>query len=586
MKRDRQRGVALMALLAVLVLGAAWWLVGALQTPVNRTALERQHNARVLAEAKQALLGYVAMRAGDSAENHPGRMPCPEASAYIGVAGNEGSAAAEGNALTCSNVGRLPWRTLGIDKLRDAAGEPLWYVTTTGASGWAYQNATTVLSINSNKPGGLIVDGSAVVAVIIAPGRSFYVNPDATQTAAGCSARTQNRSTTPPDYRDYLECYAGGATLVSTVANNATNPVLNDQLVVITAADVMQAIEGAVAARMRLTVVPQLQSVYASSAWGTSTATPVFPYAARFQAAGTFNPDNYQGYFGTSQGLLPMTAQTCNATTSGRCDGNYGTSTAFVQWTLASVSVAQTSGTATTFNADCSASTVNEIRCNISYSQLLCLLFCSINSTFRVRADARYVGRTLKTLNPGAASAAPNATAVVSGLSMTAALQTDANASARITYTGTFSGGSASGICGALLSLLCNGSGVITIPITVFQDHPLVNPTTTDAWYWYTVNKWYDVSYYAVASSHLPGGATHNCTTAGDCLAVTGGSPSSNISSLLVLAGRSLSNTGRPNSDLTDFLEDASNRDGNSNFVNGPLHRKTYNDRFVTVSNY
>ena len=31
-----------------------------------------------------------------------------------------------------SRVGRLPWRSLGIDQLRDGYGEPLWYVLSRG----------------------------------------------------------------------------------------------------------------------------------------------------------------------------------------------------------------------------------------------------------------------------------------------------------------------------------------------------------------------------------------------------------------------------------------------------------------------
>jgi hypothetical protein len=382
------------------------------------------------------------------------------------------------------------------------------------------------------------------------------------------------------------------------VVNNATHPVLNDQIVTITAAEVMTEIEGTIAKRIQASVVPQLKTAYATADWSASSAAPLFPYPARFtnDAAATFNPEAYQGrrYKNdadttglVSDGLLPMAAQQCNALTAGRCDTNFGTASAFVQWTLASISVAQTAGTATTFSSDCSAPTVNQIRCTISYSQVLCLLTCAINSTVRVRADARNVGKTLKTLVASAASATPNAAAVASGFALTAALQSDAAASARVTYSGTFSGGSATGICGFFISLLCSGSGVITLPITVFQDHPLVNPSSSDAWYWFTANKWYEVTYYAAAQSHLPVSATHNCQTAipSDCLNITGGNPSSNVSSLLILAGRSLSKTARPNAALLDFLEDSANYDGDRNFAQGTL-RRTYNDRFVSVANY
>jgi len=216
---------------------------------------------------------------------------------------------------------------------------------------------------------------------------------------------------------------------------------------------------------------------------------------------------------------------------------------------------------------------------------LLCLLWCSINSTVRVRADAVNVGKTLKTLDTAAPSATPNGSAVASGFTLTASLRSDVDASARVRYAGTFSGGNASGLCGSWISVLCSGSGVIRIPITVFQDHPLLNPGTSDPWYWFTSNKWYEVTYYAVAPSHLPSGATHNCSTAGDCLSVSGGSPSSNVSSLLVLAGHSLTNAARPNAILGDFLEDPTNYDGDGNFVQGTW-RRTYNDRFVSINNY
>jgi len=591
-----------MALLAVLALGASWWLVSALATARNRTSLELAQNARVLAEAKQAVLGWVVEQA--MTDNYPGRLPCPEPSAHVGTA-NEGVAAPyAATGTTCSvaagtvGIGRLPWKTLGTDMLRDAVGEPLWYAVTVGSTGWALQTSATVLSINSNKTGGLTFDGGTVVAVIIAPGRPLNINPTAAQAAAGCTARTQSRSATPPDYRDYVECHnLAGNAFVRTVVSNATQRVFNDQLVTITAQEVVTAIENIIHKRIRASVVPQLQAVaYTGAEWGLTALTPVFPYMARFQNAGTFNPDTYQGNVGTSQGLLPVHAQTCNSLTTGRCDTNFNTASAFVQWTTASITAVQTAGTATTFTADCTSSTVLLVRCTINYSQVLCLLTCGINSTFRVRADARYVGRTFKTLNTAGASATPNATAYTSGLSLSAALQNDANASARVTYTGTFNGGSATGICGFLIALLCSGSGTVTIPIAVFQDHAFLNPTSADSWYWFMANKWYEVSYFSVAASHLPSGATHNCTSAGDCIALASAAApnvASNISSMVVFAGRSLTNTSRPNSTLSDFLEDVSgyaspapNRDGDRNFAEGTYARKTYNDRFYTLTNY
>ena len=37
-----------------------------------------------------------------------------------------------GSACVSLTLGRLPWRTLGLDKLGDDAGERLWYAMSTG----------------------------------------------------------------------------------------------------------------------------------------------------------------------------------------------------------------------------------------------------------------------------------------------------------------------------------------------------------------------------------------------------------------------------------------------------------------------
>lgn len=603
-----------MAMLAILVLGASWWLVSAVQNPVNRTALERAQNARVLAEAKQAVLGWVAQNAADTTDWNPGKLPCPEALGNFQVPPAAGEGVLQGFcAGAATAVGRLPWKSLGIDKPYDASGEVLWYVV---SPGWKRDNSTSpepALGINSNAKGQLTVDGvaNAAVAAIVAPGRKLAINPIASQSAQGCTATTQSRTTFPPvDSTHYLDCQSiGAASLRTAVADNATHEVFNDQVVLITAKEVMDAIEGAVAARLAASVAPQLDMIYNSATWGVSATTPIYPYPARFaNDAGTaFSPESYKGRRfsndadttgSVTQGLLPMTAQTCNTMTTGRCDGT------FVQWTLGTFSASQTGGTATTFSADCTSSNATQIRCVINYSQLLCLVWCDINATVSVRGDARNVGKTMKTLNASGATATPTAPSTAGAFTASATLLADTAASARATWTVTLNGGSA-GICGFLIAVLCSGSAVITIPVSPgFQDHAFVNPATTDAWYWFTANKWHEVTYYAVAPSHLPSAGTHDCRLApppspptlngesGDCLTILGGSFPPNLRGILVFAGRSLANASRPNGNLSDLLENvtgytapAPNRDGDGDFVKGTFHR-TYNDRFASTGNY
>src|SRR2546422_489998 len=145
--RRLQRGVALLVLLAVLVLGASWFLVSRLDALSAGifTASNRNHTALVLSQAKQALIGYVAMNAAQSGENNPGRFPCPEGAALVGTSAEGISAPYVGppNAPTCATVGRLPWRTLGLDKLVDSSAEPLWYVV---SPGWQLVTSTSTFA--------------------------------------------------------------------------------------------------------------------------------------------------------------------------------------------------------------------------------------------------------------------------------------------------------------------------------------------------------------------------------------------------------------------------------------------------------
>ena len=77
--RSGQRGIALLALVAVLVIGGTWYLVSRLQQlSANRTVAERVRNAEVLNRAKQALIGYVIAQANHANENAgPAATPAP-----------------------------------------------------------------------------------------------------------------------------------------------------------------------------------------------------------------------------------------------------------------------------------------------------------------------------------------------------------------------------------------------------------------------------------------------------------------------------------------------------------------------------
>ncbi len=113
--RRAQRGMALLGLLAVAVMVFAYVLTSRLNAASRFVGIDREHNAKVLSRAKQALIGYMAQQAALAGENDPGHLPCPEAPGNFGTA-NEGI---EASFCAAPAVGRLPWRTLGLDKLVD-----------------------------------------------------------------------------------------------------------------------------------------------------------------------------------------------------------------------------------------------------------------------------------------------------------------------------------------------------------------------------------------------------------------------------------------------------------------------------------
>jgi len=125
----------------------------------------------------------------------------------------------------------------------------------------------------------------------------------------------------------------------------------------------------------------------------------------------------------------------------------------------------------------------------------------------------------------------------------------------------------------------------VTIPISAFKDHPFLNPTTADNWYWFFANNWHHVTYYAVAPLHTPG-AAGNCSGT-TCISVTvkGDVSLTGKRAVLALAGRSLVNTSGTNRALTDFLDGTENPNlaRLSGFEQYKSNR-TFNDRFVSLS--
>jgi hypothetical protein len=557
----RQRGAALLALLAVIMLGASWLLVSKLNAASGMAqAAYRTRNAVVLNRAKQALIGYVAAQASKAGENRPGAFPCPEAAADFDDPANEGTISYP---CTLPKVGRFPWKSLGLDKLVDASGEPLWYVV---SAGWAAANTV----INSNSVGQLTVDGVAndSVALIIAPGPAFYA--PASTTTTGCTAWNQVRPTSgTPDWRNYLECENADSPADSTFVTfhspnvdpvtKVITPVFNDQVVRITVADIMPALEAAIANRIEREILPALKTVYTPAAWGFLGANPVLPFAATFSPGPGAGTSSYQGASASYSGLLPFNqTQGCTESASDlRCTTvTTGTSAttglpAFLVFSKP-VSYVDTkvagSGSVRTSSASATcvwASTV--YTCTGEYNAPSISVSVSINVT-NIAMGLRAFDSTKVTCtavdNVGAGIPVQNVTC-----SSSVALQS--NGSAILTV-----------VTAALPDIASSGWGTfanykINIDRAAFGDHTLLS-TTDGTTGWFARNEWYRLLYYTVTASNSSSKVSSERTCGppnNDCLSVTSSAGTSSASALLVLGGRAVNGRTRPSSTLADYFE-------------------------------
>lgn len=303
--RSLQRGATLIVMATVLVLGFAWFTVGALGKNAVTTAEREAKTAAALQSAKKALLGHVAHYAAlttGTGFQFPGRMPCPESLSAYGNPLTEGVATG-----ACSNTsaefGRLPWRTLGIGQLRDGDGEPLWYVLSPNFHPVSFplNPAPPNPYLNFGTLAALPFDGANVVAVIIAPGRALQSNP--------CNAVNQqvSRYATPLQPNKFFEC--GNAT--GSYTNPGSGTGSNDRVLAITKAEWIAAIAGPVADRVQRQVAPALIDWRANEG-NTNWGELFLPYASTFSDPGA---NSLCGSYNVREGLMPLaTAATSDCT--------------------------------------------------------------------------------------------------------------------------------------------------------------------------------------------------------------------------------------------------------------------------------
>ena len=578
--RRAQRGIALLGLLAVAVMAFAYVLTSQLNAASRFVGIDRAHNAKVLSQAKQALIGYMAQQAALAGEDDPGHLPCPEAPGNFGTA-NEGI---EAPFCAAPAVGRLPWRTLGLAKLVDSAGEPLWYAV---SSGWHRPNSTTNLTINSDSLGQLALDGAAnaAVALIIAPGPAIVV-----QAGGLCAARAQNRPAAgAPDLRNYLEC----GNEASNFTTSAPGNTFNDQVVRVTETDVIPALEAVIADRMQREIAPALKAAaYTSTQYsGIPAGVPLYPYPVPFTNPTT---SSYLGVAGNAapQGLLPFNQINDACTAPPPCTTLPVSHPHSVRSTLFGYLMSYSCSTSAT-----------EILCEGQYHEddtdptrnvriEMAATFSNVAMGFRALA-ASPVSQTLVEARDNGSTGAwvtPSPSIVQIRMNDGAIALPDGTTPPRGSVTIRFHA--------TLPNIDVYGWNVyadfrIRVNRAVFDDHALLKKTDPTLG-WFVRNEWYRNTYYAVAQANtadwLPSlgcsAASSNCIRFND-------SATYNMRALLVLAGRRLpTQATRPSSDRLAYVEDQ-NGDGGTLYVQVPARMSNvatsspfnapWNDRIVLV---
>ena len=566
-----QRGFALIAILSLAALIAAFLIASALNlTSADNSNQREQRSMNALRQAKAALIAYAASEQWQLYKTpgtyfQPGALPCPDKN-------DTGDADCAFGSNTASMIGRLPFKTLGIEDLRDASGERLWYALSHDFR----KNqcpGTGCTTINSDTLGQLTVTGTApatqVVAIVFAPGEAIQgQNRDPTNASAH------------NDPLNYLEGPPNLSDPVNYVftTNALPSDTFNDRVLVITQADLMAAVEPVVAARIERDVKPLLADYF--NKWGA------YPFAMTFVAPPS-GQAVYQGASNQTRGLLPLTN-----------DPNV------LAWASATVTSIVGSGTGI-YDGTTNTISPNPTSCTIASSQATCTINYSGGSNDRPDIKLEiFLANANKAFADTPSMNGPETLAMVKADGITP-LNTQlpyGQWSAVGSYPPTLSSfvlqavgpGAVVTYTGRLQNAGTTSNRVtITIPLSAPSYlQRLTNPSSTNPNIaWFLSNKWYRQTYYAMSPGYAPGGvplgtpATCNPLPATpSCLRVNNlPGTTNNKRAILVFFGRALDGQIRPGT-LANYLEGENSTPTDLIFEHRAGTATAINDRVVVVS--
>lgn len=235
--RCRQRGAALLVMLFLAVALFSTVLVSAL-TNVNLATQRQLKTLAALAQAKQALIDWSVLQGdvGTGTNPRPGTLPCPDTA-------NLGTQAASCAQAGGTTVGRLPWKTLGLEDLRDADGERLWYAL---SNDFRRAGGLNNKSINSDTPGTLQLYSANGTTLLTPAGDELA----AVIFSVGAPLSGQDRTAGPNTAANYLDngngrnnAMASGPFIAGPAKNVSGDIVVNDIALGISAKELITAVE-------------------------------------------------------------------------------------------------------------------------------------------------------------------------------------------------------------------------------------------------------------------------------------------------------------------------------------------------------
>ena len=230
----RQRGAALLlALLLALTLGLSLFFQAV--DPVTARLARERRTEQALAQAKAALIAWSVVQGdmGDKIHDRPGSLPCPDL-------GDTGTAATSCESAKGSSLGRLPWKTLGIEAWRDADGERLWYALSNNF------RVSHSAAINSDTRGQLQLYAADGTTLLTPAGEELA----AIIFSAGAPLAGQDRVAGPLLATNYLDAAspwnnarAAGPFISGLVANAQGETLINDRVMALNTRELISAIE-------------------------------------------------------------------------------------------------------------------------------------------------------------------------------------------------------------------------------------------------------------------------------------------------------------------------------------------------------